>query len=61
MAKTNVKVTLDDDEIARNIIIKTVKALRFAKKDREADDFQQDVILGIRPLREIAEEYVVFI
>ena len=61
MAKTDVKVTLGDDETIRNIIIKTIKALRFAQKDREADAFQRDVVSGRKTLRQVVQDYVILI
>ena len=57
-AKTNVKVTFDDDKSVKNVIQKTVRALRRAKKDSEACLFQREVCSSRRPLMEIVAEYV---
>jgi len=48
-AKTNVKVTFDDNTNVKQVIQRTVRALRRAKKDSEACVFQREVCTSHRP------------
>lgn len=61
MAKTNVKVMLDENDSIRYTITQTVKALRWAGKDKEACEFQRDVVSGRKSVRQVVKDYVILI
>jgi len=60
-AKTNVKVTFDNSTDVKQVIQRTIRALRRSKKDSEACMFQREVCTSRRPLLEIVSDYVTII
>jgi len=61
MAKTELKVSLDDDKTVGGIVRKVVKALRVADKPKLAEAFQLDVFSGGKGLMAAVNEYVVIV
>ena len=58
MVKTGVTVVLYGDTSVTNVIKKTIKALRRANRNKDADKFQKEVCSGKRPFMEVVTEYV---
>jgi len=58
MTKTNVNIALDGDASVRNVISQTVKALKRANMNLEAENFQREVCNGEKPYMEVVKEYV---
>jgi hypothetical protein len=61
MAKTELKVSLDDDKTVGGIVRKVVKALRHAGKGKLAESFQRDVFSNDKGLMAAVQEYVVIV
>jgi hypothetical protein len=61
MAKTDLKVSLDDDKTVSGIVSKVVKALRHADKPKLAESFQRDVFSNGVGLMAAVQEYVVIV
>ncbi len=58
MEKTKeVKVNFDGDLSVRNVIQTTVKALKRARQDKKAAEFQVAVVSG-RPMMDVVRSYV---
>ena len=56
--KRMVTVNFGDDLSARNVIQTTVKALKQAKLDKKANEFQRDVVSG-KPMMDVVRTYVI--
>jgi len=51
-------VNFDGDLSARNVIQKTVKALKQARQNKKANDFQVKVVSG-KPMMDVVKDYVI--
>lgn len=56
--KKKVIVNFDDDFSVRNVIQKTVKALKQARLEKEANEFQREVVSG-KPVMDVVRTYVI--
>lgn len=57
MEKKEVVVSFGDDLSPKNVIQKTVKALRQTKQDKKANAFQVEVVSG-KPMMDVVKSYV---
>ena len=58
--KKQVKVYFGDDLSARNVIQTTVKALKQARLDKKANEFQVEIVSG-KPMMDVVRNYVVIV
>ena len=61
MAKTDIRVNFDDNNSVKNVIQKTIKALRQADKHIEAEMFQRELCSTSNTLMDIVSTYVIII
>lgn len=60
MEKKKIMVNFDGDLSAKNVIRTTVRALKQAKMDKKANEFQVDVVSG-KPMMDVVRSYVTII
>ena len=58
ITEKKVTVNFDGDISVRNVIQKTVKALKQARQDKKANEFQVKVVSG-RPMMDVVKDYVI--
>ena len=57
--KTNVEISVDENDSLIDVMKKVIKALRFAGKEKMSCEFQKTVCSGSRDFMEVVKEYVI--
>lgn len=59
MAKTDIKVVLDEDNSIKEVITTVVNALKNARRNSLAEKFQRDIVSCAKPMMDTVRDYVV--
>ena len=57
--KTNVKISVYDNDSLIDVMKKTVRALRVANKKKESEEFQREATSGRKDFMDVVREWVI--